>query len=481
MSSTARRIAHPRRTADGQANRRGRASREACAAFSPSASARRAARVGEPGPGRRAVTALGWASWGRSRSACWSGTVLGWLELIAIAWACLMLLLVAASVPHRPQLLRIRLSLPLSRVVVGDRPRRASIVANPSRRRIAGVPLEVPVGEGLAEFDMPGPGARRGVRARSSASRPSTAASSPSAPCAPCAPIPSASCGGSSIWSRARRAVRAPAHRSASPRSAPASCATSRESPTRDLTASDVSFHALREYDARRRPAVHPLEVARRRPAPSWCASSRRPAAATSWSLLDLANAATRRRGVRAGRERRGSLGVRPSATRAPSRSSVAGPADDRRAHARVRGDARAADVSRDRPARRPLRLERDGPRRRCHPDVARAAAERAAGISSSSSSPAPARRRRAARRRPRACPPASRWSPCSAATREWRRRAPVAGLTVFDDRLPRRPPEASRERRPSHERPRVDPAARTVVAPRHHVADGRPPCSPRR
>ena len=192
------------------------------------------------------VTALGWCVVGAIAVGMLFGYLLGWPELIAIAWACLILLLVAVLFLIGRNSFRIRLSLPLTRVVVGDRAPAEVIVENPSRRHIAGVGVEVPVGEGLAEFHIPGlargseasevflvPAEHRGVihigpvrtsrgdpvgllrRELTWAERtelyvhPRTVA------------IPSVSTG----YVRDLEGV-----------------------PTRDLTASDVSFHALREY-----------------------------------------------------------------------------------------------------------------------------------------------------------------------------------------------------------------------------------------
>ncbi|MEO6505678.1 MAG: DUF58 domain-containing protein [Terrimesophilobacter sp.] len=101
------------------------------------------------------VTALGWCMVVLVPLAFVFGYTLGWLELVAIAYAGCVLLAVAALYLFGKNAFTITLDVPRNRVVVGEAATGRMVATNPTRRRLLGVKTEVPVGSGLAEFAMP--------------------------------------------------------------------------------------------------------------------------------------------------------------------------------------------------------------------------------------------------------------------------------------------------------------------------------------
>ncbi|MFC6357375.1 DUF58 domain-containing protein [Luethyella okanaganae] len=174
------------------------------------------------------------------------GYGLGWAEFVVIAWTCLVLVLVALLHLIGRNAYSISLSMPVNRVVVGDKAPAQIVVRNPSRRRLPGVNVEIPVGAGLAEFAMPGlakgaafddvfvvPAVRRGIV--------------PIGPVRTVRADPVGLLRRELVWSEV---VELYVH----PRTIPIPSTSTgfirdlEGHPTRDLTPSDVSFHALREY-----------------------------------------------------------------------------------------------------------------------------------------------------------------------------------------------------------------------------------------
>lgn len=101
------------------------------------------------------VTPLGWTIVAAVTASYVAGYALGWAELVAIAWAGLVLIGATLLYLVGRNSYIVRLTMPVSRVVVGDRAPGLVAVHNPGRRRLPGVSVEVRVGEGLAEFAMP--------------------------------------------------------------------------------------------------------------------------------------------------------------------------------------------------------------------------------------------------------------------------------------------------------------------------------------
>lgn len=101
------------------------------------------------------VTVLGWSVLALVPLAFLLGYRLGWTELVVMAWAGLVLLLVAVVYLVGRNAFTVTLGTAHSRVRVGEPAQGTVTIANPTRRRLLGVTVEVPVGEALAELSMP--------------------------------------------------------------------------------------------------------------------------------------------------------------------------------------------------------------------------------------------------------------------------------------------------------------------------------------
>ncbi|TFC94681.1 DUF58 domain-containing protein [Cryobacterium breve] len=192
------------------------------------------------------VTPLGWAILSVVCASFLFGYALGWTELVVIGWAGLVLIVAASTFLIGRNAFDIHLLLPVDRVVVGERVPGQVSVRNPTRRRLPGVAVEVPVGSGLAEFSMPSlargdsfedvfivPTRKRGV--------------------IPIGPVQTARADPIGLLRRevvwAERVELFVHPRTVSIPSMSTGFIRDLEgNPTRDLTNSDVSFHALREY-----------------------------------------------------------------------------------------------------------------------------------------------------------------------------------------------------------------------------------------
>lgn len=211
-----------------------------------SAAGATAARVG--GRVASVVTPLGWVMLAVVPAAFVAGYGLGWLELVVVGWAGVVLAAIAILYLVGRSPFRVTLALEHRRVVVGDPARGAVTLHNPGRRRVLGVTVEIPVGAGLAELAMPSlkggasftdgfaiPTLRRGVI--------------PVGPVRTVRADPVGLVRRELVWTEPEQLV-------VHPRTAPIPSTSTglirdlEGSPTRDLTSSDVSFHALREYQA---------------------------------------------------------------------------------------------------------------------------------------------------------------------------------------------------------------------------------------
>lgn len=101
------------------------------------------------------VTPLGWSIGIATPLAFLFGYLLDWIELVAFAWAGLLLILIAIIYLVGRTPLIIGLSLAHSRVVVGDGASGQVVVTNPRQRRVLGASVEIPVGNGLAAVTTP--------------------------------------------------------------------------------------------------------------------------------------------------------------------------------------------------------------------------------------------------------------------------------------------------------------------------------------
>ncbi|WP_353809380.1 DUF58 domain-containing protein [Agromyces sp. SYSU T00194] len=195
---------------------------------------------------RQVVTPTGWWVSAAALLALAAGYGLGWLEAVVVGWALVVALACASLYLVGRSAFAVSLELPEPRVVVGDPAEAAVVVANVGRRRAVGVGVEVRVGGGTTALAVanlaPGSAERRVL------------------------PLPTDRRGIVDIGPV--RTVRADpiglvrrevvwAERSrlhVHPRTIPIPAVSTgfvrdlEGSPTRDLTASDVAFHALREY-----------------------------------------------------------------------------------------------------------------------------------------------------------------------------------------------------------------------------------------
>ncbi|RWZ50014.1 DUF58 domain-containing protein [Labedella phragmitis] len=208
------------------------------------------------------VEPLGWVIAGVVVVALLAGYVAAWTELVLIGWAGSVVLLVAVAFLVGRSRHEATMSIPVSRVVVGDQAAIHLAVANPTRHRLGRVSVEVPVGEAVAVFPIPGlavgarfedtfvmTGTRRGV--------------------VPIGPVRTIRADPIGIVKRERRwddRVDLFVHpRTISIPSISTGFIRDLEGiPTSELTASDLSFHSLREYvpgDERR--AIHWKSTAR--------------------------------------------------------------------------------------------------------------------------------------------------------------------------------------------------------------------------
>ena len=201
--------------------------------------------------GRRAadvVTPLGWTMVALVPLGFVFGYGLGWLELVVAAWAGLVLLVVAVLYLVGRTRLQVALSLPQRRTVVGEPVTGELVVVNPTRLRTLGVTLEVPVGAGLAEILVPAiparderrqdftvPATRRGVVTVG--------------PVRTVRADPLGLVRREHVWTAASELFVHP-KTIGIPSMSTGFVRDLEGNPTRELSTSDISFHALREYSA---------------------------------------------------------------------------------------------------------------------------------------------------------------------------------------------------------------------------------------
>lgn len=101
------------------------------------------------------ITPLGWTMIAIVPIALFAGYRFGWVELVALGWAGLVLIGVAAIYLVGRTRLRVALSVDKERTVVGEPIDGLLVVRNPSRLRSTPITLEVPVGDGVAEIMAP--------------------------------------------------------------------------------------------------------------------------------------------------------------------------------------------------------------------------------------------------------------------------------------------------------------------------------------
>jgi uncharacterized protein (DUF58 family) len=192
------------------------------------------------------VTPLGWSILFLVPAAFVFGYGLGWVELVAVAFAGTVLIIVATLYLIGRNSIAIELSVAHIRVVVGERATGLITVNNTTRRRLSGVKVEVPVGRGLAEIAMPG--LARGASFRHEFLVPTSHRGLLAiGPVRTVRADPVGLVRRELVWTDSRELVIHP-RTIGIPSTSTGFIRDLEGNPTRDLSNSDVSFHALREY-----------------------------------------------------------------------------------------------------------------------------------------------------------------------------------------------------------------------------------------
>ncbi len=192
------------------------------------------------------VTPLGWVILAVIPVSLLVGYRLGWIELVVVGWACVVLVLVAAVYLIGRSPFLVELTLPHRRVVMGDPARGRVAVLNPRRRRALGVKVEIPVGAGLAELAMPG--LKGGAEYQHDFAIPTFKRGIVSVgPVRTVRADPVGLVRREVLWTESAELVVHPKTIGV-PSTSTGLIRDLEGMPTRDLTSSDVAFHALREY-----------------------------------------------------------------------------------------------------------------------------------------------------------------------------------------------------------------------------------------
>jgi uncharacterized protein (DUF58 family) len=193
-----------------------------------------------------AVTPVGWAVAASAAIFLVAGYLLGWVEAIVLGWAAVVLLLIAAAYLLGGLRHDIAVRLAAARVVAGDAAVGELVVRNPSRSRLGAIRLELAVGDGIVELVAPslGRGEHFEDRFRVPAERRSVVT---------VGPVRAVRGDPLGLFRResltaGRRPLYVHPRTLAIPSLSIGLVRDLEGEPTRDLTADDVSFHALREY-----------------------------------------------------------------------------------------------------------------------------------------------------------------------------------------------------------------------------------------
>ncbi|PJI94988.1 DUF58 domain-containing protein [Luteimicrobium subarcticum] len=106
-------------------------------------------------PVRDTVSALGWAVLVLTGLAWWAGLHYRWAEIVAAAVVGTVALAVAGVLVAGRLRYDVRLDMAGTRVVVGERAVGRVVVTNPTTRPMLPAVMELPVGQGLATFPVP--------------------------------------------------------------------------------------------------------------------------------------------------------------------------------------------------------------------------------------------------------------------------------------------------------------------------------------
>ena len=195
---------------------------------------------------RGVVTPLGWGVVAAAAAALAVGYGWGWGELVVVGWGLAILIVLASAYLAGRGAGSIDLSLPVDRVAVGEAAEARLVARNPGRRRFAAARLELPVGDRVISLTLPPlahdavfdervavPTRRRGV--------------------VEVGPVRTVRADPIGLmrreieWSGVRLLHVHPRTIAVSPLST-GYLRDLEGTPTRDLSASDIAFHALREY-----------------------------------------------------------------------------------------------------------------------------------------------------------------------------------------------------------------------------------------
>ncbi|MEX1079358.1 MAG: DUF58 domain-containing protein [Homoserinimonas sp.] len=192
------------------------------------------------------VTPLGWALLIIVPVSLAAGYRLGWTELAAVGYAGAVMIVIAAVYLIGRSPFILELTLPHHRVVIGDEASGVVSIENPTRRRILGVKVEIPVGRGLAELVLPS--VTRGSSFQQDFSVPTSRRGVfQVGPVRTVRADPVGLVRRELIWTEAAELVVHP-RTIAIPSTSTGLIRDLEGNATRDLTNSDVAFHALREY-----------------------------------------------------------------------------------------------------------------------------------------------------------------------------------------------------------------------------------------
>lgn len=101
------------------------------------------------------VSGAGWLVAGCTVVAALGSLLLGWGELVVVAWLLAFVLLGSIAFILGSHQLTARLDLSRDRVVVGEKATGRLRLTNTSRHRVLPLTVELPVGTGRADFDLP--------------------------------------------------------------------------------------------------------------------------------------------------------------------------------------------------------------------------------------------------------------------------------------------------------------------------------------
>ena len=192
------------------------------------------------------VTPLGWTILVLVPVALYLGYRAAWLELVIAGWAGVVLLIVAGVYLVGRTAVDVTLSLVHARVTVGESAEGSVLVRNPRRARTLGVTLEVPVGAGLVELAVPSL-ARGGESVQQFAIPALRRGTVRVGPVRTIRADPIGLVRREYVWTEPLELFIHP--RTIGIPSLSTGLVRDLEgSPTKELTSSDVSFHALREY-----------------------------------------------------------------------------------------------------------------------------------------------------------------------------------------------------------------------------------------